>query len=1077
MKGRFSTIDIRAVIAELNDSLLGMRVNNVYDIDNKTYLIRLQKPDSKAIILLESGIRIHTTEFEWPKNIMPSGFAMKCRKHLKTRRLVSVKQLGMDRIVDFQFGTDEAAYHLIVELYDRGNIVLTDHAYLVLNLLRFRTDEADDVKFAVREHYPVDHAKAPEPLLDVERLNEILSKAEKRDQLKRVLNPHLPYGAVLIEHCLLEMGLTGNVMVEQIFEDQNSEKVISALKKAEEYLDLTNTFKGQGYIIQKREKKPSLEPGKPNDDILTYEEFHPFLFAQHAKYPHVEFETFNKAVDEFYSKLEGQKIDLKALHQEKQALKKLENVRKDHEQRLESLQQAQEIDKVKGELIEMNLDIVDKAIQVVRSALANQIDWAEIGIIVKEAQVQGDPVALTIKDLKLQTNHITMLLKNPYTLSEEEEEDVEIKLDKVEEADDAKGKKKKNKNKQFEKKPQKNKPLIIDIDLSLSAYANAKRFYDHKRHAAKKTQKTVEASEKAFKSAEKKTKQTLKDVQTVSTIQKARKVYWFEKFLWFISSENYLVIAGRDQQQNEMIVKRYLRSGDIYVHADLHGATSCVIKNPTGEPVPPRTLTEAGTMAVCYSAAWDARVITSAWWVHHHQVSKTAPTGEYLTTGSFMIRGKKNFLPPSYLMMGFGFLFKVDDPCVWRHKGERKVKMQDEDMESITSSTTELVSEEMESLGPEDDDGSSSSEEDHNDPEGPSVEKNRSQEMDVAKEDGLSEQNLQHESSSEGEEEEHSSQNSVETNKEGNVKTEELSYPDTAIDLSHLTSQRSLQKTVKEETPTTESDSKSTGRRYLSVKERREMKKKQRPNEGDELDPSEEKTKEVDSHHAGGHQQSVKDLPAQLPVKRGQKSKMKKMKEKYKDQDEEDRELIMKLLGSAGPVKEEKVKKGKKGKTKDVPGKKPPPKVQNKLPANEHLTKEDPNAVQVITKEVEDLAMEDQQEDKEEQEQEQQGNEDVENLLDSLTGQPHTEDLLLFSVPVCSPYTAMTNYKYKVKLTPGTQKKGKAAKTALNSFMHSKDTSSREKDLLRSVKDTDLSRNMPGKVKVSAPNLQAMKKK
>ncbi|XP_073465412.1 kelch domain-containing protein 2-like isoform X2 [Aquarana catesbeiana] len=57
--------------------LLGMRVYNVYDVDNKTYLIRLQKPDSKAVVLVESGIRIHTTEFEWPKNMMPSGFAMK----------------------------------------------------------------------------------------------------------------------------------------------------------------------------------------------------------------------------------------------------------------------------------------------------------------------------------------------------------------------------------------------------------------------------------------------------------------------------------------------------------------------------------------------------------------------------------------------------------------------------------------------------------------------------------------------------------------------------------------------------------------------------------------------------------------------------------------------------------------------------------------------------------------------------------------------------------------------------------------------------------------------------------------
>lgn len=35
------------------------------------------RPDEKHVLLLESGCRFHTTEFEWPKNIMPSGFAMK----------------------------------------------------------------------------------------------------------------------------------------------------------------------------------------------------------------------------------------------------------------------------------------------------------------------------------------------------------------------------------------------------------------------------------------------------------------------------------------------------------------------------------------------------------------------------------------------------------------------------------------------------------------------------------------------------------------------------------------------------------------------------------------------------------------------------------------------------------------------------------------------------------------------------------------------------------------------------------------------------------------------------------------
>jgi predicted ribosome quality control (RQC) complex YloA/Tae2 family protein len=32
-----------------------------------------------------------------------------------------------------------------------------------------------------------------------------------------------------------------------------------------------------------------------------------------------------------------------------------------------------------------------------------------------------------------------------------------------------------------------------------------------------------------------------------------------------------MVIGGRDQQQNEIVVKKYLKAGDLYVHADLHG--------------------------------------------------------------------------------------------------------------------------------------------------------------------------------------------------------------------------------------------------------------------------------------------------------------------------------------------------------------------------------------------------------------------------------------------------------------------------------------------------------------------------
>ncbi|KAM9777730.1 ribosome quality control complex subunit NEMF [Neosynchiropus ocellatus] len=1043
MKTRFTTVDIRAVIAEINANYIGMRVNNVYDIDNKTYLIRLQKPDNKAVLLIESGTRIHSTDFEWPKNMMPSGFAMKCRKHLKTRRLTQVKQLGIDRIVDIQFGSDEAAYHLIVELYDRGNIILADHEYTILNLLRFRAADAEDVKIAVRERYPVENARPPEPLISLERLTEILSSAQNGEQVKRVLNPHLPYGATLIEHSLIEAGLSGSLKVDS----QASEvapKILEALRVAEIYMEKTESFDGKGYVIQKREKKVSLTPGNPSEELLTYDEFHPFLFAQHAQSPYLEFETFDKAVDEFFSKMESQKIDMKAFQQEKQALKKLENVKRDHEQRLEALHQVQEVDRAKGELVEMNLPVVERALQVVRSALANQVDWTEIGVIVKEAQAAGDPVACAIKELKLQTNQITMLLKNPYVSEEDQEEE-----DEMEEKVEVKGKK--SKDKASRKKLQKNKPMLVDVDLGLSAYANAKKYYDCKRTAEKKQQKTIEAAGKAMKSAEKKTQQTLKEVQTAITIQKARKVYWFEKFLWFITSENYLIIAGRDQQQNEMIVKRYLRAGDVYVHADLHGATSCVVKNPSGNPIPPKTLNEAGTMAVCYSAAWDAKIITSAWWVHHHQVSKTAPTGEYLTTGSFMIRGKKNFLPPSYLIMGFGFLFKVDEQSVFRHRGERKVRTVEEDMDELASTTEELL-EEGEELK---DDGSS----DEDEEQGKADENDARLKTETGDDDTREETKDVTDRKSDGSNAEEESEEDEGDGEPG----EEPIFPDTTISLSHLQPHRNQD--IKTE-PASESETNAQGKKHMTAKQRREEKKKKQKQEG--LDS--EKT-EVSS---GGSTASQGTRGggglSQPPLKRGQKNKLKKIKEKYKDQDEEDRELRMQLLGSAGPTKEEKDKgkKGKKGKGKEEPARQPPAQRPPQKPRNPERKPEQPRG------EDGDGEHDDKEDDVDP---DNPGAEEAENLLNSLTGQPDNEDVLLFAVPVCAPYTALSSYKHKVKLTPGTQKKGKAARTAVLSFMKGKDTTMREKDLLRSVKDADLFRNVPGKVKVSAPNLLAAKKK
>jgi predicted ribosome quality control (RQC) complex YloA/Tae2 family protein len=97
--------------------LKGMRLNNIYDINPKTYLLKFSQPDRKTFLVIESGIRVHLTTFSHEKNEVPSVFTMKIRRHCRTRRLESVRQLGLDRIIHFTFGTGESAFHLVVELY------------------------------------------------------------------------------------------------------------------------------------------------------------------------------------------------------------------------------------------------------------------------------------------------------------------------------------------------------------------------------------------------------------------------------------------------------------------------------------------------------------------------------------------------------------------------------------------------------------------------------------------------------------------------------------------------------------------------------------------------------------------------------------------------------------------------------------------------------------------------------------------------------------------------------------------------------------------------------------------------
>ncbi|OMH78579.1 Nuclear export mediator factor NEMF-like protein [Zancudomyces culisetae] len=376
------------------------------------------------------------------------------------------------------------------------------------------------------------------------------------------------------------------------------------------------------------------------------------------------FGTFSEAVDKFYSVIEESKRTNRERAQTNVKDKKLRAIKHEQEQRIKALVELQRVSGMKAEIINENLEQTDQILTLINTLLAAEIDWEELEELVQDQKKAGHVIARDIEGLDLKKN----VVKVNFTNSQETTK------------------------------------TVIDLDLNLSAHGNVRQYYEVKKAAAIKEEKTKRAADQAIKRAtakiygnKKSGAVSLHNQQAILSEKKQllrnRKIMWFEKFNWFISSDGYLVLGGKDMQQNEMLVRKYMRAHDVYVHADVHGACSVIVLNnasssSSSSPPPlikPSTLIQAGSMAMCYSKAWESKIITSAYWVHSNQVSKTAPTGEYLSTGSFMVRGKKNYLPPSNLVYGFGILFKLLNP-ISTNKSEPDVLDQ---QQTITSSITE----------------------------------------------------------------------------------------------------------------------------------------------------------------------------------------------------------------------------------------------------------------------------------------------------------------------------------------------------------------------------------------------------
>jgi predicted ribosome quality control (RQC) complex YloA/Tae2 family protein len=203
--------------------------------------------------------------------------------------------------------------------------------------------------------------------------------------------------------------------------------------------------------------------------------------------------------------------------------------------------------------------------------------------------------------------------------------------------------------------------MKLTLDYRESVYDNASVFYDKAKKQKSKRERLKEAiaeSKKEMKKAAKQRARREKHPKIDPTKQ-----FWFDTYRWFISSEGHLVIAGRDAKSNDRIVKRHLKTGDRYAHAEIRGAPSVVVKE--GSKATDVTLREACEFALSFSKAWKAKTGGgTAYWVTPEQVSKRPESGEFLPKGAFMVRGKRNYFRDLELEVAVGEI---------AYQGSRKV--------------------------------------------------------------------------------------------------------------------------------------------------------------------------------------------------------------------------------------------------------------------------------------------------------------------------------------------------------------------------------------------------------------------
>ena len=644
MKDSMTGFDVRAVSLEL-DAWSGAYVKKAYMPHYEQIVLRINPKESEQFdLVIVRGQRVYTSKRDRPMPMTPPSFAMVLRKHLKNARLTKVEQVGFDRVLMFRFDTKHGQRSLSVELFRNGNVILMDENDVIIQPLTHASYSGRTIKKG--EIYVPPPAAIDPYNLTLDSLNEAFDESDR--DLVSTLGGKINLGGIYANAVCEHAGLEPNSSTD----DADASIVLDSLKHFLEKLNSSRT----GHLIL----KPTKEHDEKTLDALlamdaldakatttlreTAVEATPLLLPSHANARSYECASLCSAIDAWkghhdanaLARREQEKLDAAAPGRgHSTEVEKLERRLKQQEQALEGFAKKIEKQQAIGHAIQEHWMHVETILQQAREAVEKQ-GWKPV-----------------LKGLK----------ENPWVDSgNAAERTMMVRL-----PDD-------------EGQP----GQAFTLHLDDSVHQNAQRYFEAARKQKDKTAGATAALEDtkvAFKRAQKKEAKQ-KASGRMQTVRRSKRL-WFEQHRWSMISGGHLLVGGRDAKGNDSIVKKHLSGGDMYLHADIHGAPSCSLRASQGfalvdEPygqLPPgvpsyklvdklgderindEKLEEAATLALCWSRAWNGGgAHGTVFAVKPAQVSKSAQTGEYVGKGAFIVRGQRQWFKDMDVQMGIGLV-------------------------------------------------------------------------------------------------------------------------------------------------------------------------------------------------------------------------------------------------------------------------------------------------------------------------------------------------------------------------------------------------------------------------------------